>query len=90
MLTTHNKGMGRTNILSDGKDTLKEMTHGNLKRIYKMQAKSCRNIFRVYQKQNNFLTKLEPRERVISQTSFSYISTNSSTILTVSMAMKSP
>jgi len=82
--------MEKTNILSDGKDTLKEMTHGNLKRIYKMQAKSCRNIFRVYQKQNNFLTKLEPRERVISQTLFGHISTNSSTILTVSMAMKSP
>jgi len=50
MLTTHDKGMGRTNILSDGKDTLKEMIHGNLRIIYKMQAKSCRNIFRVYQK----------------------------------------
>jgi len=27
--------------LSDGKDTLKEMTHGNLKKIYKMQAKAA-------------------------------------------------
>jgi len=82
--------MGRMNTLLDGKDTLKETTHGNLKRIYKMQAKSCRNIFRVYQKQDNFSTKLKPREKVISQTSFGYISTNSSTILTVSMAMESP
>jgi len=82
--------MEKTNILSDGKDTLKEMTHGNLKRIYKMQAKSCRNIFRVYQKQDNFSTELEPRERVMSQTSFGHISTNSSTILTVLIAMKSP
>jgi len=78
------------NTLSDRKDTLKETTHGNLKRIYKMQAKSCRNIFRVYQKQDNFSTKLEPRERVVSQTSFSHISTNSSTILTVLTATESP
>jgi len=82
--------MGRMNTLSDRKDTLKETTHGNLKRIYKMQAKSCRNIFRVYQKQDNFSTKLEPRERVVSQTSFSHISTNSSTILTVLTATESP
>ena len=78
------------NTLSDGKDTLKETIHGNLKRIYKMQAKSCRNIFRVYQKQDNFSTKLEPRERVVSQTSFGHISTNSSTILTVLTATESP
>jgi len=76
--------------LSDGKDTLKETTHGNLRIIYKMQVKSCRNIFRVYHNQDNFLTKLEPREGVISQTLFGHISTNSSTILTVLMAMKSP
>jgi len=82
--------MGRINTLSDGKDTLKETTHGNLKRIYKMQAKSCRNIFRVYQKQDNFSIELEPREKVMSQTSFSHTSTNSSTILTVSMATGSP
>jgi len=82
--------MGRMNTLSDRKDTLKETTHGNLKRIYKMQAKSCRNIFRVYQKQDNFSTKLEPRERVVSQTSFGHISTNSSTILTVLTATESP
>jgi len=75
--------MGRTNTLSNGKNTLKEMTHGNLKKIYKMKAKSCRNIFRVYQKQDNFSMELEPRERVISQTLFSYISINSLTILTV-------
>jgi len=56
--------MGRTNTLSDGKDTLKETTHGNLRIIYKMQVKSCRNIFRVYQKQDNFSTELKPRERV--------------------------
>jgi len=82
--------MGRTNTLSDGKDTLKETTHGNLRIIYKMQVKSCRNIFRVYHNQDNFLTELEPREKVMSQTSFSHISTNSSTILTVSMAIESP
>jgi len=82
--------MRKMNTLSDGKDTLKETTHGNLKRIYKMQAKSCRNIFRVYQKQDNFSTELEPREGVMSQTSFGHISTNSLTILTVPMATKSP
>jgi len=58
--------MGRTNTLSNGKDILKEMTHGNLKKIYKMQAKSCRNIFRVYQKQDNFSMELEPRDKVMS------------------------
>jgi len=57
--------MKRTNILSDEKDILKKTTHGNLKRIYKMQAKSCRNIFRVYHNQDNFLTELELREGVI-------------------------
>jgi len=82
--------MEKTNTLLDGKDTLKKTTHGNLKRIYKMQAKSCRNIFRVYQKQDNFLMELEPREEVISQTSFGHISTNSLTILTVLMATESP
>jgi len=76
--------------LSDGKDILKETTHGNLKKIYKMQAKSCRNIFRVYQKQNNFSTELEPKKKVMSQTSFSHISTNSSTILMISTATESP
>jgi len=69
--------MERMNTLLDGKNTLKETTHGNLKRIYKMQAKSCRNIFRVYQKQDNFSTELEPREGVMSQTSFSHIFINS-------------
>ena len=82
--------MGRTNTLSDGKDTLKEMTHGNLRIIYKMQAKSCRNIFRVYHNQNNFSMKLELREGIMSQTSFGHISTNSSTILMVSTATESP
>jgi len=76
--------MGRTNTLSDGKNTLKETTHGNLRIIYKMQAKSCKNIFRVYQKQDNFSMELKPREEVMSQTSFGHISTNSSTIPTVS------
>jgi len=66
------------------------MAHGNLKKIYKMQAKSCKNIFRVYQKQDNFSTELELRERVMSQTSFGHISTNSSTILMVIMATESP
>jgi len=56
--------------LLDGKDTVKEMTNGNLRKIYIIQAKSCRNIFRVYQKQNNFSTELEPRGEVMSQTSF--------------------
>ena len=78
------------NILSDGKDTLKKMTYRNLRIIYKMQAKSCRNIFRVYQNQNNFSTELEPKERVMSQTSFGHISINSLTILIVSTALKSP
>jgi len=87
---THDKDMERTNTLSDRKNTVKEMTHGNLKIIYKMQVKSCRNIFRVYQKQDNFLTKLEPREKVISQTSFGHISINSSMILTDLMALKIP
>jgi len=82
--------MGRMNILSDGKDILKEMTHGNLKKIYKIQAKSCRNIFGVYQKQDNFSMELKPREGVMSQTSFNHISINSSTILMVLMAMKIP
>jgi len=82
--------MGKMNTLSDRKDILKETTHGNLKRIYKMQAKSCRNIFRVYQKQDNFSTELKPKEGVMSQTSFDYISINSLTILTVSMATESP
>jgi len=82
--------MGRINTLSDGKDTLKETTHGNLKKIYKMQVKSCRNIFRVYQKQDNFSMELEPRERVMSQTLFGHISTNSLTILTVSTSTESP
>jgi len=55
--------MGRINPLSDRKDTLKETTYGNLKKIYKMQVKSCRNIFRVYQNQDNFSTELKLRER---------------------------
>jgi len=78
------------NTLLDGKNTLKETTYGNLKKIYKMQAKSCKNIFRVYQKQDNFLMELEPRKKVISQTSFSHISINSSTILMVLKATTSP
>jgi len=55
-----------------------------------MQAKSYKNIFRVYQKQDNFSIELEPRERVMSQTSFGYISINYSTILMVTMTMESP
>jgi len=82
--------MGRMNILSDGKDTLKETTHGNLRIIYKMQAKSCRNIFRVYHNQDNFSTELKPREEVMSQTLFSHISINSPSILMVSIATESP
>jgi len=78
------------NTLSDGKHTLKETTHKNLKRIYKMQTKSYRNIFRVYHSQDNFSIELEPREGVMSQTSFSHISINSSMILMVLMAMESP
>jgi len=60
--------------------TLKKTTYGNLKKIYKMQEKSCRNIFRVYQKQDNFSTELKLRERVMSQTLFRPISTSSSMI----------
>ena len=73
--------MEKISTLSDRKDILKETTHGNLKKIYKMQVKSYKNIFRVYQKQDNFLTELGPRERVMSQTSFGHISINSSMIL---------
>jgi len=82
--------MERIDTLLDGKGTLKETTYGNLKKIYKMQAKSCRNIFRVYQKQDNFSTELEPRERIILQTSFGHISISSSTIPMVLMASESP
>jgi len=82
--------MGRMNTLSDGKDILKETTHGNLGIIYKMQAKSCRNIFRVYHNQDNLSTELEPREGIMSQTSFGHISINSSSILTVLTATESP
>jgi len=82
--------MGRTNTLSDGKNILQETTYGNLRIIYKMQAKSCRNIFRVYHNQDNFSTELEPRGEVMSQTSFSYIFINSSLILMVSTATESP
>jgi len=81
--------MEKTNTLSDGKNTLKEMTHGNLKRIYKMQAKNYRNIFRVYHNQDNFSTELKLRERIISQTSFGHISIDSSMILMGLMAMES-
>jgi len=52
--------------LSDGKNILKEMIYGSLKIIYKMQAKSCRNIFRVYHNQDNFSMELKPREGIIS------------------------
>jgi len=58
--------MEKTNTLSDGKDTLKKTIHGNLKRIYKMQAKSCKDIFRVYHNQDNFLIELKLREGVMS------------------------
>ena len=61
-----------------------------MKFVTKMQAKSYRNIFRVYYNQDNFSTELKPRKGVISQTSFSYIFINSSTILIVSRAPKSP
>jgi len=72
--------MGRINILSDRKDALKKITHRNLKKIYRMQVKRYRNIFRVYQKQNNFSIELEPREKIMSQTSFGHISINSSMV----------
>jgi len=62
--------MEKTNFLLDGKDIVKEMIYGNLRKIYIMQMKSCRNIFRVYQKQDNFLIELELRERVMLQTLF--------------------
>jgi len=58
--------MEKMNSLLDGKDTIKEMTYGNLRRIYIMQVKSCRNIFRVYQKQDNFSIELKPRGRIMS------------------------
>jgi len=53
--------MGRTNTLSDGKDILKKTTHGNLRIIYKMQAKSCRNIFRLYQKFRQLLNRAQTK-----------------------------
>jgi len=56
--------------LLNGKNTVKEMTHENMRKIYIMQAKSYRNIFRVYQKQDNFSIELELRKEVMSQTSF--------------------
>jgi len=62
--------MEKMNSLSDRKNTVKEMTHGNLRKIYIMQAKGCRNIFRVYQKHNNFSIELELTGEVMSQTSF--------------------
>jgi len=62
--------MEKTNSLLDRKNTVKEMTYGNLRKIYIMQAKSCRNIFRVYQKRDNFSIELKPRGKVMSQTSF--------------------
>jgi len=62
--------MEKTNFLLDGKDIVKKMTHGNLRKIYIMQVKSYRNMFRVYQKQNNFSTELKPKGEVMSQTSF--------------------
>jgi len=62
--------MEKTNSLLDRKNTVKKMIHRNLRKIYIMQMKSCRNIFRVYQKQDNFSIELEPRERVMSQTLF--------------------
>jgi len=62
--------MEKTNSLLDRKNTVKETTHGNLRKIYIMQVKSCRNIFRVYQKQDNFSIELEPRGEVMSQTLF--------------------
>jgi len=52
--------------LLDRKDIVKKTTHGNLKKIYIMQAKSCRNIFKVYQKQDNFSIELEPRGKIMS------------------------
>jgi len=58
--------MEKTNFLLNRKDTVKEMTHGNLRKIYIIQVKSCRNIFRVYQKRDNFSMELEPRGEVIS------------------------
>ena len=76
--------------MSNRKDTLKEITYENLKKIYKMQVKSYKNIFRVYQKQANFSMELEPREEVMSQTSFGHISINSLIIPMVSMVPKSP
>jgi len=57
--------MEKTNTLSDKRDTLRETTYGDLKKIYKIQEKSYKNIFKVYQKQDNFSMKLKPREDVI-------------------------
>jgi len=62
--------MEKMSSLSDGKNTVKEMIYGNLRKIYIKQVKSCRNIFRVYQKQDNFSMELEPRGEVMLQTSF--------------------
>jgi len=62
--------MEKTNSLSNRKDIVKEIIHGNLRKIYIMQVKSYKNIFRVYQKQDNFSTELKLREGVKSQTLF--------------------
>jgi len=82
--------MKKTNTLSDKKDILREMTYGNLKKICKMQVKSCKNIFRIYQKQDNFSIELKSKEKVMLQTSFGLISADSSTILMVLIILKSP
>jgi len=53
-------------------------------------SEKLQEIFRVYQKQDNFSTELKPREGIMSQTSFGHISINSLTILTVLKATEIP
>ena len=60
--------------MSDRRDTLKEMTHRNLRIIYKMQVKSCRNIFRVYVR-NDSRREIYSRGGLVSTTSCAYLYT---------------
>jgi len=53
-------------------------------------GEKLQEIFRVYQKQDNFSTELKPREGIMSQTSFGHISINSLTILIVLKATEIP
>jgi len=76
--------------LSDRKNILKEMTYGNLNKTYKIQVKSYRSIFRVYQKQDNFSIEFEPKGEIMLQTSFGHNSTNTCTNSMILNTSESP